>query len=80
MAAEDVAVRGGTWPLSGGLDAHDAMALDRLRDAWGGVYDVGYASGTCWAAWLLGGDPLSASTPEGLESAIRADWARRSRR
>ena len=67
----------GSWPAAAGLDAHAAMALDRLRDTWGAVYDIGHAAGACWAVWLLGGDPLSASTPEGLASAIRADWSRR---
>ena len=66
-----------TRPPSARLDAHDAMALDRLRDAWGAAYDIGHAAGACWAVWLLGGDPMTAATPEGLDSAIRADWSRR---
>ena len=69
MAAREHAVT--AWP------AADAMTLDKIRDVWEGIYDVGYADGTYRAARsLIAGPLLTARSPEGLESAIRADWAR----
>ena len=70
MAAPDHAVTP-AWP------AADAAALDNIKDVWEGIYDAGYADGAYRAVRTLGGGPLlTASTIEGIESAIRADWAR----
>ena len=55
---------------------NEALLLAQLREAWSGVYDVGYADGEYHAFRLIGGQPLTADTIGGLESAIRADWAR----
>lgn len=78
VAGQDVAVIG-AWTALAGLDPLDALALDELRDAYGTHYDIGYAESVYCAFWLFDGpmDLLTADTPEGLDSAIRADWARR---
>jgi hypothetical protein len=52
------------------------MTLENVRDSWGGWYDAGLAAGEFWALRLVGAPLLGATTPEGLESAIRADWSR----
>ena len=64
-------------------DAHEALALDSIRAAWYETYDVGYVAdmdgfpdGAYLARRLTGGALLLADTPAGLDSAIRADWAR----
>ncbi len=56
--------------------AHE-MTLGVLRAAWGEIYDLGFAGGEYHALHLTSGRLISAATPEGLESAIRADWSRR---
>ena len=57
----------------------DEMTLDGIREAWAEFYDIGCAEGVYCAFWLFDGpmDLLAADTPEGLDSAIRADAARR---
>lgn len=59
-----------------GLTAIDQIALDELADRWAGHYDTGYADGEYWAFRLVGGPLLAARTLAGLDSAIRADYAR----
>ena len=68
LAADDA-----VWPTA------DLMTLDEIRAAWGQQYDIGYADGAFYSYRLPGGPLLAAHTPEGLESAIRADWTRRGR-
>jgi hypothetical protein len=52
-------------------------ALQQVRERWGAKgYDVGKADGMCCAMHLAGGDLITADTPEGLDSAIRAHFVR----
>ncbi len=59
-----------------GRDIRDEIAMDALRRDWFEHYDIGYAANWYLARRLNGGPLLTAGTPAGLESAIRADWAR----
>ncbi len=59
-----------------GRSISDELAMDALRQTWFEYYDIGYAASWYLARRLNGGPLLSASTPEGLGSAIRADWSR----
>jgi hypothetical protein len=54
------------------------MALDDLAQRWGTLYDVGFAGGAFHAFLLAGGPVITADTLAGLDSAIRADFSRRS--
>ncbi len=54
----------------------DALLLQQVKDDWAGCYDVGYADGEYYAFRLIGGEPLTADTPAGIDSAIRADFVR----
>jgi hypothetical protein len=56
------------------------MALHDLAQRWAGYYDVGFAGGAFHAFLLTGGPVFTASTLDGLESAIRADWSRQAAR
>jgi hypothetical protein len=54
-------------------------ALDALALAWSDQYEIRVAGGQ-WQAWHRDGsieDLLTGSTPDELNRAIRADWARR---
>jgi hypothetical protein len=65
------------WTAAGGLAVSDDLtALDNLAGTWTGLYDVGYADGEFHALRLTGGPLLTADTPGGLDSAIRADFTR----
>ena len=64
------------WPAAYSRDVNDELAMDRIRADWFGIFDAGYADGAFLARRITGGVLLSASTPAGLESAIRADWFR----
>jgi hypothetical protein len=57
-------------------DVTDELVMDEIRRTWQGIYDVGYADGSFLARRIDGGDLIGAETPAGLESAIRADYAR----
>jgi hypothetical protein len=58
------------WPTA------DEIALEELREAYEPIYDLGIADGML-CAWRWPDGPLiTAATPDGLESAIRADWGR----
>jgi hypothetical protein len=70
VAGQGVAVTG-AWPTA------DDMALDGIKAEWGEIYDTGIAGGEYCAFHVTGGRLLTAATPEGLASAIRADWSRR---
>jgi hypothetical protein len=65
------------WPAPGGLHASDQIALDALAGTWADAYDVFHADGTFFAYRLFTGPLLDAGTLGGLESSIRADFARR---
>ncbi len=59
-------------------DPGEDRALDALALAWGDAYQV-YVAGGRWQAWREGAgdeDVLAGSTPEELNRAIRAHWAR----
>jgi hypothetical protein len=63
------------------FDVDEGRATEALRLAWRQAYDIGFADGA-WRAGRLGrtGTPLTGMTPDELNAAIRADWARRSTR
>jgi len=54
-------------------------AAEALRLAWGAGYDIGFADGA-WHACRLdrAGHLITATTPDALNAAIRADWLARS--
>lgn len=66
------------WPAAAGHDPDpfDMLALESLRESWSAFYDIGYAGGAYWMLRLTGGSPMTADTPDGLESVIRADYTR----
>ena len=57
-------------------DAHRALELQGLAEAWGAVYLVSFDGTQYRAACRYDGTDLKADTPAGLESAIRAHWSR----
>ena len=61
-------------------DAYDEITMDGLRERWAGEYDLGFAGGEFHAFRLIGGQPITARSLGELESAIRADYARRTSR
>ena len=61
---------------AGGRDLRDEMALDKIRAAWGGLYDVGWADGAYHAVRVIGGPLLTAETVDGLDSVSRANFTR----
>ena len=69
---------GGGQPR-GVFDVDEDRALEALRLAWGDAYDVGFERGT-WVAASRGGGgrTFTGQTPDELNAAIRADWARES--
>jgi hypothetical protein len=69
--------RGASAWTPDGLSAIDQLALDELGDRWASVYDVGHADGEFYAFRLIGGPLLVARTLAGLDSVIRADYARK---
>jgi hypothetical protein len=58
------------WPTA------DEIALQELRETWEPIYDTGIADGKFCAFRWPDGPLITADTLDGLESAIRADWAR----
>ena len=61
----------GSWPTAAG------MTLDRIRADWGAFYRVEYTEAGRYRATRPDGLVLpEADSPEGLDSAIRADYAR----
>jgi len=71
MRAGGDRVTAGAWPTA------DEMTLDALKaSGWAGWYDIGFTAGEYYAFRLIGGPLLTARTPAGLESAIRADFSR----
>jgi hypothetical protein len=62
----------------GVFDVDEDRALDALALAWGAAYEIYVVDGQ-WQAWREGAedeDVLTGSTPDELNRAIRADWAR----
>ncbi len=66
----------GTRAVSG---ARPDRAAEALQLAWGQAYDIGFAYGA-WHACRLAGDAylITATRPDELNAAIRADWQARS--
>jgi hypothetical protein len=63
----------------GPFHVDEDKALDALTLAWGDEYEI-YITGDQWQAWAKGAplqDMLAGATPDELNAAIRADWARR---
>ena len=58
-------------------DAGLERALDALRLTWGDAYGIGYGSGR-WQAMRRDGTRrvLTGATPDEVNAALRADWAR----
>ena len=65
----------------GVFDVDEDRAAEAFRLTWGQAYDIGFAAGTWRARRLDGqGTVLTGTTPDELNRAIRADWARRGAR
>jgi hypothetical protein len=71
--------RASAWTTTDGLSAIDKIALDDLGDKWCACYDVGFTDAEFYAFRLIGGPLLAARTLAGLDSMIRADYARERR-
>ena len=61
---------------AGRRDPLDPIAISHLAAFWHGVFEVFEGESDYRARRLTGGPVLTADTPVGLESAIRAAWAR----
>ena len=62
----------------GVFDVDEDRALNALALAWGDAYELYVVDGQ-WQAWREGArdeDILTGRTPDELNAAIRADWAR----
>lgn len=68
-------------PRRGVFDVDEDRALEALRLAWGGAYDIGHEYGK-WVASRRGdgGRTFDGDTPDALTRAIQADWAREATR
>ena len=55
-------------------DIHDDLVLEQIRDAYAGLFDIGYACGAYHARRLTGGPLLTAATPGELATAIWVNW------
>lgn len=64
------------WPAEDGIDVRDALTMQDIARTWGAYYFLEYSDGMYRATRPDGVDLPPADTPEGLDSAIRADWAR----
>jgi hypothetical protein len=62
------------WPTAD--ETADETALEQLSEQWRGTYDVGRAAGAYHAYRWPDGPLITAATLPGLDSAIRAHWAR----
>ena len=62
------------WPTA------DEMTLQSLAGLYGRYYDLWFDGGTYCARYALGGEPLKADSPAGLDSAIRAELWRQGAR
>jgi hypothetical protein len=70
LSTRPAAPSAAAWPTP------DELQMEQLAEQWRGTYDVGRVDGVCLAFRWPDGPLLSAATPGGLDSAIRADWAR----
>jgi hypothetical protein len=61
----------------GVFDVDEDRALEALRLAWGDAYDIGHEYGK-WVATSRDEEKrtITGETPDELNRAIRADWAR----
>jgi len=61
----------------GVFDVDEDRALDALRLAWGDNYDIGHEYGK-WIATSRDEErrTITGGTPDELNRAVRADWAR----
>jgi hypothetical protein len=59
------------------VEVHEDRALEALRLAWGDAYDVGFEHGA-WTAASRDAEArtFTGDTPDALNRAIGADWAR----
>lgn len=66
-----------TGSRRGVFDVDEDRALEALRLAWGDAYVIGFESGR-WVATSRDGEgrTFAGETPDALDRAIRADWAR----
>ena len=65
------------WPAAGGIDVHDALTMQDIITDWGRWYHIEYTPEGRYRATRPDDYVLpEADTPEGLESAIRADHSR----
>ena len=71
------------YPVSAGMaadgppDIGDAIVMDGIAERWGAHYRLVFTEGKYQAYRLI---PLTADTPDGLDSAIRADFSRQNAR
>jgi hypothetical protein len=72
----DTAAGGAGSPRRGVFDVDEDRALGALRLSWGDAYDIGHEPGQWVAASRDGRRALTGDTPDALNRAIRADWAR----
>ena len=65
-------------PRRGVSGVDEDRVLDALTLAWGGEYDEIWVHGGEWGAHRkdAGDDVITGATPDELDRAIRADWAR----
>jgi hypothetical protein len=63
------------------LEVDEERAAEAFRMMWGQACDIGVSVGAWRARRLAGlGTVMTGTTPDALNVAIRADWARRSAR
>jgi hypothetical protein len=76
-------IMGRSAPVSGHrsvFNVDEKRALEALRLTWGDAYAICFddaitEGGARWRAWRLGGGTaITGSTPDELNTAIRADW------
>ncbi len=66
--------------MSGAWPTQAVMTLQALTSAYGRYFDLWFDGGTYCARYALGGEPLKADSPAGLDSAIRAELWRQGAR
>ena len=65
----------------GVFEVDEDRAAEAFRMTWGQAYDIGFAGGAWRARRLDGrGTVMTGATPDALNVAIGADWARRGAR
>jgi hypothetical protein len=66
----------GDWAVADGRDVSDEYLITVFAVKWAALYEFGGEPGAYWARHLGDGFVLRAATPDGLDSAIRANEAR----